>query len=40
MVLKAKELSFMEGVKVGKDDVDISHLQFADDALLFCPARK
>ena len=40
MILKARDLGFIEGVVVGKDKVELTHLQFADDTLIFCPAKK
>ena len=40
MILRARDLGFIEGVVVGKDKVELTHLQFADDTLIFCPAKK
>ena len=40
MVEKAKSLNLVEGLKVGRDAVDISHLQFANDTLVLCPKKK
>ena len=40
MVEKAKSLNLVEGLKVGYNEVDISHLQFADDTLMLCPNKK
>lgn len=31
---------FVKGLKVGSGEVNISHLQFADDTLIFCPAKR
>ena len=39
MVEKAKGLNLVEGLKVGHDAIDISHLQFADDMLVLCPNK-
>lgn len=39
MVLKAKDLGFIEGVDVGSDRVNISHLQFVDNTLILCPTK-
>lgn len=33
------EKDLIQGIKVGNDQINISHLQFADDTLVFCPAR-
>ena len=30
----------MEGIYIGSNRVDLSHLQFADDTLLFCPTNR
>ena len=38
MVLRAKELGIIEGVEVGKNKVEITHLQL--DILIFCPAKE
>ena len=40
MLAKAKELGLIEGLLVRKNKVKISHLQFADDTLIFCPANE
>ncbi|XP_074315635.1 uncharacterized protein LOC141651839 [Silene latifolia] len=32
-------MGLIEGLEVGKDKVLLSHLQFADDTLIFCPAK-
>lgn len=40
MVVKAKELNLVEGITVGFDGVELSHLQFANDTLLFSPNNK
>ena len=39
LLLKAKEEVIIEEVKVGRNNIDISHLQFADDTLIFSPAN-
>ena len=33
MMVKAKELNLVEGIKIGFDGVELSHLQFAYDTL-------
>ena len=35
MMLKAKERSVLEGFKVGRNRIRVSHLQFADDTIFF-----
>ena len=40
MVQRAKEIGVIEGIAVSKDKIDISHLQFKEDTLIFCPAKK
>ena len=37
--MKAKEIGLIKGVKIGKENIEISHLQFADDTLIFSPAN-
>lgn len=37
---KAKELSLIESVSIGKDKIRLKHLQFADDTLIFVPKNK
>ncbi|RVW26228.1 Transposon TX1 uncharacterized 149 kDa protein [Vitis vinifera] len=39
MLLKAKERSLLEGFKVGRNRCKVSHLQFADDTILFASSR-
>lgn len=34
---KAKQVNLIRGIKVGKDNIEFSHLQLADDTLLFIP---
>ena len=36
MLLKAEAMGFFKGVEVGGDQVKVTHLQFADDTLIFC----
>jgi reverse transcriptase-like protein len=36
---KAEELRLIESVTIGKDKVNIKHLQFADDTLIFVPRK-
>lgn len=36
---RATRHGIMEGLKVGTQEVCVSHLQFADDTLVFCPAK-
>ena len=40
MILKAKDLDIIKGVVIGRDKVELTHLQFADDTLIFCPAKE
>ena len=40
MMERAQILGPMEGLHIGKDEVELSHLQFADDMLVFCLANK
>lgn len=35
LLSKAQECGFIEGIKVGKDGIMLSHLQFVDDTILF-----
>ena len=37
---KAKEGGFVKSLKVGKNMIELSHLQFTDDTILFCPAKE
>ena len=39
LLIRAKEIGIMEGVEVRRDKIDVSHLQCADDMLIFCPAK-
>ena len=39
MISKAKEGGLVEGLLVGKDKVELTHLQFTDDTILFSPAK-
>ena len=36
---KAKEEELIEGIRVGRNLVDLSHLQFVDNTILFCLAK-
>ena len=40
MLSKAKGMRLIEGLRIGKDAIDISHLQFTDDTLLFFTVKK
>lgn len=39
LLSKAKELGLLKGAQVGSSGFSISHLQFADDTILFCEAN-
>ena len=39
LLIKAKDLELIEGIKIRRDNVELSHLQYADDTVLFCPAK-
>lgn len=39
LLSRAQALGLVQGVKVGPNGVILSHLQFADDSLLFCAAE-
>ena len=38
LISKVKEEGFIEGLLVGREWVKLSHLQFIDDTIFFCPA--
>ena len=40
MLGRAKEIGIFEGIQIGREEVVLSHLQFADDTILFCPAKE
>lgn len=31
---------FLKGFHVGRNDIEISHLQYADDTIIFCPNQE
>lgn len=39
LILRARELGLFNGAVVGNDLIKVSHLQFADDTILFCEAN-
>jgi len=39
LLVKAEQTGFIHGLKVGESQVSLTHLQFADDTLLFCEPR-
>ena len=39
LLFKALNLGFIESIKGGREGLDLSHLQFADDTILFCLAK-
>ena len=40
LILRARELGVFMGAVIGYDLVKVSHLQFADDTILFCEANQ
>ena len=40
LVAKAVELGEIESIQVGREGIELSHLQFVDDTLLFCLVEK
>lgn len=40
IISSAKEKGLIEGILVGKDKVEVTHLKFADDALVFLPKNE
>ena len=39
LLSKAAEIGFFDGIKVGSREVTLTHLQFADDTLIFCEPK-
>lgn len=39
LMKRAVGIGLFEGLQIGSQDVRVSHLQFADDTLIFCPAK-
>ena len=35
---RAVSLGLVKGLQIGSDDIQLTHLQFADDTLVFCEA--
>jgi len=40
MLQRAASLNMFKGISVGKESLQLTHLQFADDTLVFCEAEK
>ena len=40
LLRKAMDYDFIETLQVGKDKVDLSHLQFTNDTIIFCPQKE
>ena len=40
MIFGAKKQGLVEGLCVGSNQVEVSHMQFAVDILIFCPPKK
>ncbi|KAL7195827.1 hypothetical protein ACSBR1_035959 [Camellia fascicularis] len=40
LLARAKDLGLIKGVSVGHSEIQLTHLQFADDTLLFCEAEE
>ena len=40
MIIKARELGVIKGAEVGKEKIELTHLQFVDNILLICLAKK
>ena len=39
LIPRAEEKNMIKGMQIGSDVVNLSHLQFADNTILICPAR-
>lgn len=37
VITRAKNCNLIKGLKIGKDNVELTHIQFADETLLFLP---
>ena len=37
VIRKAINMNMWEGIKIGRNEIMLSHLQYADDTILFCP---
>ena len=40
VLLRASNMGLFQGLKVGRQEVLLTHLQFTDDTLLFCEANE
>lgn len=39
-MVKKTEMGYMSGFRVGRGEVSILHLQFADDTIIFCECKR